>query len=131
MRTHSLLIALPVAALLALTACELESTDGADESESDTAANAYYDGIADHEAAYLDMLYEHAEANGSGIKSLGDEWNVDLGYAVCDDIASGMTPTDVVASIAKVDEGETVAPISKVASELVGSAQLHLCDNAE
>lgn len=79
----------------------------------------------EHEQAFLDALYEDAREAGSGTSGLGDQDNLDLGYAVCDDIADGMTPTDVVSSLQSAGEEP---PISKVASPLVGHAEVYLCE---
>lgn len=78
----------------------------------------------ENEQAYLDQLSDAASEQGSGIRGLGDQDNLDLGYAVCDDIDNGMAPTEVVQSLQQGDE----TPISKVASDLVGAAQVHLCE---
>lgn len=99
---------LVVAAALATTACGPSGPD-----------------LPEHEQAFLDALYADAREAGSGIKGLGDQDNLDLGYAVCDDIESGMAPTDIVQSLQKPGDEET--PISRVASPLVGHAQTHLC----
>lgn len=80
----------------------------------------------EHEQQFLDGVRESAGEAGSGIMGFGDEYVLDLGYAVCDDITNGMAPTEVVQSLEKPTGEET--PISKVASPLVGQAQLHLCD---
>lgn len=82
----------------------------------------------EHEQAYLDGLRDSARDAGSGIMGLGDEWLIDFGYAICEDIESGMAPTEVVQSLEKPSEDET--PISEVASPLVGHAQIHLCPDA-
>lgn len=80
----------------------------------------------EHEQAYLDGLRDSARDAGSGVAGLGDEWLIDFGYAICDDIDGGMAPTEVVQSLEKPDGEET--PISEVASPVVGQAQMHLCD---
>ena len=79
----------------------------------------------EHEQAYLDALYEDAREAGSGISGLGDADVLDIGYAVCDDLDAGMAPTEVVQSLQPAGE-ET--PVSKVASPLVGDAEIHLCE---
>lgn len=84
--------------------------------------------LPEHEQAFLDALYDDASEVGSGIKGLGDQDNLDLGYAVCEDLDGGMAPTDVVASLQPAGE-ET--PISKVAAPLVGHADVYLCDTDE
>lgn len=80
----------------------------------------------EHEQAFLDALYEDAREAGSGIKGLGDSDVLDLGYAVCDDLEAGMAPIEVVQSLQPAGED---TPISKVASPLVGHADVYLCDN--
>jgi hypothetical protein len=79
------------------------------------------------EQTYLDALYKAAEEEGSGIKSYGDEWNIDLGHAVCQDIADGMAPTEVVMGLNQTEQDSRLKPISKVSHRLVGLAQMHLC----
>lgn len=83
----------------------------------------------EHEQAYLDGLRDSAREAGSGIMGLGDEWLIDFGYAICDDIDGGMAPTEVVQSLEEPSGEET--PISEVASPVVGQAQMHLCDTDE
>jgi hypothetical protein len=99
-----------------------ETSEPAAEESDDTTDDG---GISEDEQAFLDALYEDAAAAGSGIHGFGDEWNVELGYAVCSDIENGMAPTEVVLSLQ--GEGEET-PISTVASELVGHAQVYLCE---
>lgn len=82
----------------------------------------------EHEQAFLDALYDDASEAGSGIKGLGDQNALDLGYAVCDDLADGMDPTSVVQSLQPAGED---TPISKVAAPLVGHADVYLCDTDE
>lgn len=53
---------------------------------------------------------------------------LDLGYAICDDLAAGMDPTSVVQSLQPSGED---TPISKVAAPLVGHADVYLCDTTE
>lgn len=83
--------------------------------------------LPENEQAFLDALYEDAREAGSGIAGLGDQDNIDLGYAVCEDLEE-MAPTEVVQSLEKPSGEET--PISKVASPLVGQAQIYLCPDA-
>ena len=79
----------------------------------------------EHEQAFLDHLYADAADAGSGIKGLGDTDVLDLGYAICDDLAAGMDPTSVVQSLQPSGED---TPISKVAAPLVGHADVYLCE---
>lgn len=81
--------------------------------------------LPEHEQAFLDDLHEGARAEGSGIHGFAAQDNIDLGYAVCDDLDSGMSPAEVVASLDKPEGEET--PISKAAVPLVESANEHLC----
>ncbi|MEV2277670.1 DUF732 domain-containing protein [Nocardiopsis sp. NPDC049922] len=99
---------------------EVEESDS-DQGPADTDTD---DGdTTEGEQTFLDSLYEDAAAAGSGIRGFGDEDNLELGYAVCDDIEAGMAPTEVVQSL-QVEDG----PIADVATELVGHAQVYLCD---
>lgn len=79
-----------------------------------------------HEQQYLDALYDAARKNGSGIKGFGDDKNLELGYAVCKDLAAGKTPGDIAAGLKASDNG----PVAKVAAAVVGNAELYLCDEA-
>lgn len=81
----------------------------------------------EHEQQFLDALYDDAREAGSGIHGMGDTDVLDLGYAVCDDLDTGMDPTEIVQSLDEPDGDET--PISKVASPLVGHADVYLCDH--
>ena len=107
MRTPTLLAAL---ALTALTACS-NTPD-----------------LPEHEQQFLDHLYDDAADAGSGIRGLGDTDVLELGYAICDDLATGMDPTSVVQSLQPAGED---TPISKVAAPLVGHADVYLCDTDE
>lgn len=93
-----------------------------------TAATACSSGpdLPEHEQAFLDALYDDASEAGSGIRGFGSEDNIELGYAICEDLDGGMTPTDVVQSLEQPDGEET--PISKVASPLVAHADVYLCE---
>ncbi|GAA1766094.1 hypothetical protein GCM10009834_24940 [Streptomonospora arabica] len=77
---------------------------------------------APREGAYLEAVYRDARANGSGIHGYGDEKVLNLGYGVCDDLANGMAPTDVVKSL----KGTSHA-VSAIAPQIVGHAQTYLC----
>ncbi|QVQ51309.1 DUF732 domain-containing protein [Spiractinospora alimapuensis] len=81
--------------------------------------------LPEHEQQFLDALYDDASEAGSGIAGLSDQDNLDLGYAVCEDLADGMDPTSVVQSLQPAGED---TPISKVAAPLVGHAEVYLCD---
>lgn len=94
-----------------------------------TACGSNAPDLPEHEQAFLDALYDDASEAGSGIHGFGDQDNLDLGYAVCEDLDGGMAPTDVVQSLEKPAGEET--PISKVAAPLVGHADVYLCDTDE
>lgn len=95
---------LPALAVLALAGC------GGDDRPAD-------------ERAYLDGVYSAARDNGSGIAGYGDDRNVALGRAVCDDLAGGKAPAEVARGLA----GSDTRGVSAVASDIVGMAEVHLC----
>lgn len=104
MRQHTTVAAIAVL-LLAATAC------------------GSGDDLPDSERSYLDAVYKAASEKGSGIKGYGDDKNLKLGRDVCDRLGDGHAPTDVVQNIKQNND----AAVSKVASEIVGNAQIHLC----
>ncbi|MCY9786911.1 DUF732 domain-containing protein [Nocardiopsis sp. EMB25] len=60
---------------------------------------------------------------GPALRGFGDEDNLTSGQAVCDDIAAGMAPTEVVRSL----QGED-GPIADAATGLVGRARAYPCE---
>lgn len=95
---------LPALALLVLAGC------GTDDRPAD-------------ERAYLDAVYSAARDNGSGIAGYGDDDNVALGRAVCDDLSGGKAPGEVARGL----RGSDTRGVSDVASEIVGAAEVNLC----
>lgn len=79
------------------------------------------------EERFLQAVYDAAEAEGSGIRGMGDEWVLDLGYAICGDLEAGMSAGDVAVSVRRANEGQWVDPTGPIASEIVGNAQMFLC----
>ncbi|MFD9146218.1 DUF732 domain-containing protein [Streptomyces diastaticus] len=109
MRRRAAILATATAVLLVSTACG-SSDDDRPQNERD----------------YLTSVYDAAQKQGSGIKGYGDEKVLGLGREVCTSLDEGAAPGDVVAAIKRGDEGDFNA-VGDVASEIVGSAQLHLC----
>lgn len=79
------------------------------------------------EERFLRAVYDAAEAEGSGIRGLGDEWVLDLGNAICSDLEAGMAPGDVAVEVRRANAGQMIDPTGPIASELVGNAQMFLC----
>lgn len=79
-------------------------------------------GRPESEQAYLDAVYSAASERGSGIAGFGDDKNVALGRAVCEDLAAGKAPTEIVADLRQSGDA-----IGSVATEVVAFADVHLC----
>lgn len=74
------------------------------------------------EQAYLDGLQTAARDAGSGVRGYGDEDNLNLARAVCADLEAGIAPAEIARGLRG-----SGGPIGKVAHNVVGLAQTHLC----
>jgi hypothetical protein len=111
MRTTTLTLTLTAAAIL-LTGCGSTDTNTPPAPSTD----------ATPEERYLHRLHQRASEENIYLGNLDDDWLVDWGHAICEDIAGGAIPGDLADDLA--DNPGSMGAIAPIA---VGTAQIYLC----
>jgi hypothetical protein len=88
-------------------------------------------GLPDHERDFLEALYDAARCAGSGLHALGDERVLKLGYSAAWDLADGLVPVSIVMKLRRAELGQRLRPVTPVAAQVVGLAELHLLGHHE